>query len=383
MGVRRKACVDRCWTNPLIFLLTLPPLLFSNQALSQDLLRTTLEIPFSVPPYMSLLARSVATLEGIALLGDPNYQMVAQVRFSCFFFEAKQTKRPVPLCRSPHSHPPPPIQLQAYPFVVRKVLRNSSAGIGSLLRDIVFDAGTGAVQVSRLSALLNAALGYVADRVDGFVDLDAVPEEGAPLQDIVAFLLSPEARDLRPLLVDELVEGLDLLARDRLRRAYGALPSLAPRLPFIGSLPMPPLPPVPVPGIGFMAVKDVVDALGPPLDAREGIYLQSAGALADAVAGEGGLPNDVFSLARLLLDPTDQARELGAALATASGDAASRAVVQEIADAVVARLAERQAGRLGVPVDTLFPGLGLARSLLLRGTGGGAGGALPPPDATA
>lgn len=29
----------------------------------QDLLAATLEIPFSVPPYMSLLARSVATLE--------------------------------------------------------------------------------------------------------------------------------------------------------------------------------------------------------------------------------------------------------------------------------------------------------------------------------
>jgi hypothetical protein len=264
---------------------------------------------------------------------------------------------------------------------VRKVLRNTSAGIGSLLRDIVFDAGTGAVQVSRLSALLNAALGYVADRVDGFVDLDAVPEEGAPLTDIVAFLLSPEARDLRPLLVEELVEGLDLLGRDRLRRAYGALPALAPRLPFVGSLPLPPLPPVPVPGIGFMALSDLVDALGPALDAREGIYLQSAAALADAVAGEGGLPTDVFSLARLLLNPTDQARELGAALATASGDGASRAVVQEIADAVVARLAERQAERLGVPVDTLFPGLGLARSLLLRG-GGGGGGALPSPAAT-
>lgn len=47
---------------------------------TQDLLAATLEIPFSVPPYMSLLARSVATLEGIALVGDPNYQMVAQVR---------------------------------------------------------------------------------------------------------------------------------------------------------------------------------------------------------------------------------------------------------------------------------------------------------------
>jgi hypothetical protein len=29
---------------------------------------------------MSLLARSVATLEGIALVGDPDYQMVTQVR---------------------------------------------------------------------------------------------------------------------------------------------------------------------------------------------------------------------------------------------------------------------------------------------------------------
>jgi predicted unusual protein kinase regulating ubiquinone biosynthesis (AarF/ABC1/UbiB family) len=53
------------------------------QALSQDLLTTTLEIPFSVPPYMSLLARSVATLEGIALTADPNYQMVAQVGRVC------------------------------------------------------------------------------------------------------------------------------------------------------------------------------------------------------------------------------------------------------------------------------------------------------------
>lgn len=97
---------------------------------------------------MSLLARSIATLEGIALLGDPNYQMVAQ----------------------------------AYPFVVRKVLRNSTASVGTLLRDIVFDASTGAVKPTRLSALLNAALGFVAERTDGFVDLDAVPEDGASLQ---------------------------------------------------------------------------------------------------------------------------------------------------------------------------------------------------------
>lgn len=33
-------------------------------ALGQDLLQATLEIPFSIPPWVSLLARSIATLEG-------------------------------------------------------------------------------------------------------------------------------------------------------------------------------------------------------------------------------------------------------------------------------------------------------------------------------
>ena len=66
-GVR---CV--CWPARLLTV-ALPVL--------QDLLKTSMQIPFSVPPYMSLLARSVATLEGIALMGDPQYQMVAQVSF--------------------------------------------------------------------------------------------------------------------------------------------------------------------------------------------------------------------------------------------------------------------------------------------------------------
>ncbi|KAK9835230.1 hypothetical protein WJX81_007555 [Elliptochloris bilobata] len=149
-----------------------------HEALSQDLLAATLEIPFSVPPYMALLARAVATLEGIALLADPDYQMVTQ----------------------------------AYPFIVRKVLRDSGPGTSLLLRDIVLDAG-GGLRPARLSALLNAALGRVASRADGFVDFDA---------EAVAFLLSPEASELRPLLVMELVTGLDLAARERARRLQSA-----------------------------------------------------------------------------------------------------------------------------------------------------------------
>lgn len=44
-----------------------------------------------------------------------------------------------------------------------------------------------------------------------------------PLQEAVAFLLSPEAAELRPLLVTELVVGLDLAARDRARRLAARL----------------------------------------------------------------------------------------------------------------------------------------------------------------
>ena len=200
----------------------------------------------------------------------------------------------------------------------------------------------------------------------------------------MSFLLSPEARDLRPLLVEELVNGLDLWARDTLRRAYGSLPALAPRLPFIGTLPMPPPPPLLVPGLGIVSLKELVDRLGPELDRSEEIYLQSATQLAQAALG-GGLGsssaldpahkvpsssnNPAALIRRVLSPPSEQARELTSALASAAGEGASRAVVAELADAVLGQLAERQAARLGVPVGTLFPGINVARRVLTAGSG--------------
>lgn len=71
--------------------------------------------------------------------------------------------------------------IQAYPFIVRKVLRDAGPSSSLLLRDLVLDAG-GGVRPARLSALLNAALGRVAARADGFVDFDAMPAESASVQ---------------------------------------------------------------------------------------------------------------------------------------------------------------------------------------------------------
>ena len=84
---------------------------------------------------------------------------------------------------------------QAYPFVASKILRRDSAGGATLLREIVFDPATGAVRPARLAALLNAALGFVAQgNAEGFVDLDAVPAEGASVQVRACVQTLPDCR---------------------------------------------------------------------------------------------------------------------------------------------------------------------------------------------
>jgi hypothetical protein len=273
-------------------------------------------------------------------------------------------------------------------------------------------------------ALPQAALGYVAERSEGFVDLDTLPEEGASAQEVrlwlvpadspfepypstrapqpapqrraraalggpetccpawpslktppprpkppippfqkkqvLRFVLSPEARDLRPLLVSWLATGADLILRDRARKALAAVPSLAPRLPFVGALPLPPPPPVPVPGLGLVPLDAAVDLLAPSLDAQEGVYLQS---LLELAAGVLGIPAaqldapDFGTLFGLFANPGAPARELAAALqSVAGGDGgAAAAAVAGVAADVADAVAETLAARAGVPVDTLFP----------------------------
>ncbi|KIY97909.1 hypothetical protein MNEG_10055, partial [Monoraphidium neglectum] len=175
---------------------------------------------------------------------------------------------------------------------------------------------------------------------------------------VLRFVLSPEAKDLRPLLVSWLSTGADLLLRDRARKALALAPSLAPRLPLLGALPLPPAPPVFVPGLGLIGLQAAVDLLAPPLDAEEGVYLQSLIELAGGVLGVPAAQldaPDASLLFGLFANPGDQTRELAAALQAVAGDAesgaAAAAVAADVADAVAGALA----ARAGVPVDTLFP----------------------------
>jgi len=336
-------------------------------SLSADLLTATLEIPFSIPPYMSLLARSVATLEGIALVGDPGYQMVAQ----------------------------------AYPFVARRVLMTAGGGAGSaaadgqtnaLLTAMLLD-DSGRVRPQRLGAVLQAALGYVADgdgggQKKGFVDLDAVPEEGAPPREVARFLLSPSARSLRPLLVSWLASALDLLGRDRVRRAAPGvgtnppaalrLPRLLPFLPAVPPLPLPPPPPVPVPGLGLLPFVEAVDRLCPPLSQDEEVYAQTLVELGAGLLGvppadlrADATPASLQGLLAFLASPSEAARELQAALSDVGGDAEASLAAREIAAEVVDRVAQGAAARVGLEADVLFPMRPLLRQAAAGGIGGG------------
>ena len=58
----------------------LPAQIYSNaggfSALTADFTTVMSEVPFSIPPSFALLGRAVVTLEGIALQGNPDYQLI-------------------------------------------------------------------------------------------------------------------------------------------------------------------------------------------------------------------------------------------------------------------------------------------------------------------
>ena len=60
------------------------------QELASDLAQITFDYPFRIPPYFALIIRAIGVLEGIALVGNPDfaivdeaYPYIAQVRIFC------------------------------------------------------------------------------------------------------------------------------------------------------------------------------------------------------------------------------------------------------------------------------------------------------------
>ena len=298
------------------------------QAMTQDLLTVLNDIPFSIPPYFALLGRAVVTLEGIALIGNPDYRLV----------------------------------MEAYPFVARKLLSEDRPAAQRALQEVLYAStvdGGSILQGRRLAVMLNSAMGVVArDAGEGvFVDLDTIPEDSISLATGLRYLLSPRAEALRNLLEKEAVGAADILLRQATRkstsRIFAQLPQ-PPSLPFLPPLPQPEDVPGPVlvprsdpnaPPAPVMATPaQVLDAAAPRLTRDEELFAIS---LSDLAQGTLGREAAVLLSGDALLEPEAVAGLLLGVFATGQAPMSDSPEVAALARQVREQLAPSGAGEEG------------------------------------
>jgi aarF domain-containing kinase len=103
------------------------------QELSSDLAQITFDYPFTIPPYFALVIRAISVLEGIALVGNPNFAIIDE----------------------------------AYPYIARRLMTDQSPRLKATLRYMVYGRTGDDFDANRLIDLLQAMEKFVAIRDDG------------------------------------------------------------------------------------------------------------------------------------------------------------------------------------------------------------------------
>lgn len=156
--------------------------------LGSNLGATMYKYSFRVPPYYTLLVRSLSVLEGIALSSEPGYKVLRA----------------------------------AYPWVARRLLTDRSPELRETLLALLYKNGR--FQFSRCESLLREAIKSPARRNAGAASgrTSGAPPDGVVRSDALALLLSPEGAFIRDIVVEELSKGLDAAWRVTADRAVGA-----------------------------------------------------------------------------------------------------------------------------------------------------------------
>jgi len=230
------------------------------QAMTQDALTVLNDVPFSIPPYFAILGRAIVTLEGIALIGDPDYGII----------------------------------MESYPFIARKLMREDRPEVQRALQEVLYSGSSkdgGAIKFNRLIALLNNAAGTVATQEGAaFVDLDTIPDDGLSFEDGLKFLLSDKAESLRSLLETEVDTIVDLFFRQIVRQGVteavvSLTPPRPPSIPLLGNI-FPASPkvdeiplPILLPGqngnsasVGMLTLQEFSNIVAPRLSQSEEVY---------------------------------------------------------------------------------------------------------------
>uniref|UniRef100_A0A7N0VBR9 Protein kinase domain-containing protein n=1 Tax=Kalanchoe fedtschenkoi TaxID=63787 RepID=A0A7N0VBR9_KALFE len=164
-----------------------------------DLGRTMYKFKFRIPSYFSLVIRSLAVLEGIAISFDPSYKVLGST----------------------------------YPWIARKVLTDSSPQLQSTLKGLLYKDSV--FRIDRLESLLSESLRANTEtrsvsRLPGDRDPQILAKQ------MLVFLLQKEqGAFLREILLEELAKGLDALGLATMESmkfaSYRALP-FAPSVSF-------------------------------------------------------------------------------------------------------------------------------------------------------
>ncbi|EEH59033.1 uncharacterized protein MICPUCDRAFT_32463 [Micromonas pusilla CCMP1545] len=150
------------------------------QEVAADLAQITFDYPFRIPPYFALIIRAIGVLEGIALVGNPEFALVDE----------------------------------AYPYISKRLLTDDSPRLRESLRYMVYGKG----QV------------FDADRL---IDVLEASGEDAAAREALTFVLSPEGSFFREFLLDEAVKGIDALSRDNAAKVLAQVGLADARLPLL------------------------------------------------------------------------------------------------------------------------------------------------------
>lgn len=98
----------------------------------------------------------------------------------------------------------------------RKLLSEDRPEIQKALQQVLYSSGGkngDGLQATRLSVLLNSALGVVARNTGAAIDFDAIPDDAVDIGTALKLLMGDKSASLRSLLEDEAVNAGDILFR--------------------------------------------------------------------------------------------------------------------------------------------------------------------------
>lgn len=114
---------------------------FNFQELAADLAQITFDYPFRIPPYFALIIRAIGVLEGIALVGDPEFALVDE----------------------------------AFPYISKRLITDDSPRLREALRYMVYGKNT-VFDADRLIDLLDAFETFAESSKSARGDLDLDPD---------------------------------------------------------------------------------------------------------------------------------------------------------------------------------------------------------------